>query len=231
VAETVLLIDHDQEALNGLLPIFVSEGYRLHHATPGLDAIRRMRVDRPDLVILALCPEESNWDFCRRLMTFLDTPLLLLLSTKNPMDRVIGLELGADDCMDQPVIAEEVLARVRALLRRGELPVSRLQRSYYVDGDLVVDLTRAEAQLKGEPILLTPIEFRLLSCLITNVGEVLSHEQLARGAWGFEYSGASRPIKQYIYQLRQKLEPTPHHPKRIMTRRGRGYVFKSVEEG
>jgi DNA-binding response OmpR family regulator len=230
VAETVLLIDHDKEALNRLRPTFLSEGYRLQYATPGLDAIRRTLADKPDLVILGLCPQDSDWDFCRRLMTFLDSPLLLLLATKKAMDRVVGLELGADDCMVEPIIPEELMARVRALLRRSNLQVSRSKQSYYVDGDLVVDLTRAEAQLDGQPILLTPTEFRLISCLIMNVGEVLSHEQLARRVWGLDYDGAHAAIKQYVYQLRQKLEPAPHHPKRILTLRGRGYLFRSVTE-
>jgi DNA-binding response OmpR family regulator len=230
VAGTVLLIDKNQETLGRLRRTFLLEGYGLQHAKPGVDAIRRMLVDGPDLVILGLCPEKSDWHFCRRLLTFLDCPLLLLLSTTNTRERVIGLELGADDCMVEPIIPEEVIARVRALLRRGKLQASRMQQSYFVDGGLVVDLTRAEAQLDGQPIQLTPTEFRLLSCLITNVGEVLSHEQLARRVWGFEYDGAHAAIKQYVYQLRQKLEPAPHHPKRIITRRGRGYVLRSVAE-
>jgi DNA-binding response OmpR family regulator len=189
-----------------------------------------MLAERPDLVILDLCAEESDWRFCRRLLTFLDCPLLLLLSTTNTMDRIIGLELGADDCMVKPVLTEEVVARVRALLRRSRSPIARSRRSYFVDGDLVVDLTRAEATLSGRPVPLTPTEFRLLSCMVRNVGEVLSHKQMAQELWGEEHDGARSAIKQYVYQLRQKLECTPSHPIRILTRRGRGYLFSSVTE-
>ena len=230
MADTVLLIDKDEAAVSTLRSAFVSEGYRLDHATPGPDAIRRMLTDRPDLVILGLCAEENGWRFCRRLLTFLDGPLLLLLSTTNTMDSIVGLELGADDCMVKPVLSREVVARVRALLRRSRSPVPRSQRSYFVDEDLVVDLTRAEAKLDGRPVPLTPTEFRLLTCLVRNAGEVLSHEQLARGIWGAEYAGARSAIKQHVCQLRQKLERSPSHPQRILTRRGQGYLFRSVAE-
>lgn len=228
--ESILLIAEDQEALSRLYSSLCLEGYRMDRATPGPGAIRRTLADRPDLVILNICPHDRQWHFCRRLLTFLDSPLLLLLSTTNTMDRVIGLELGADDCMVKPILSEEVIARARALLRRGDPQAPVLKRRYFADGDLVVDLTRAEAHLNGQPVLLTPTEFRLLSCLIMNAGEVLSHEQLARRVWGFEYTGARGAIKQYICQLRKKLEPTPHHPQRIITRWGRGYVFRPKTE-
>jgi two-component system KDP operon response regulator KdpE len=189
-----------------------------------------MLIHQPDLVILGMDSQDKEWQFCRRLLTFLDRPLLLLLSTTNQLDRVRGLELGADDCMVKPVFMVEVLARARALLRRSEVRISRSQRSYFVDEDLVVDLTRREVWLNGQPVALTPTEFRFLSCFVEHVGEVLSHERLASRVWGPDHTNADDAIKLYVHQLRQKLEPDPNQPRRFVTRRGEGYVLRPLAD-
>jgi two-component system response regulator VicR len=230
VTASILVIDDDLTVVKELEPAFLSEGYGVNHAFPGLDAIRRMLVEDPDLVILGVDSRDQDWQFCRRLLTFLDKPLLLLLSTKNRLDRVKGLELGADDCMIKPALTVEVIARTRALLRRSETQASRARRSYFVDDDLVIDLTRREVWRNGEPISLTPTEFRFLCCFTRHVGEVLSHERLTMQVWGPGYAGARDAIKLYVHQLRQKLEPDPHRPQRILTRRGEGYVFRSLAD-
>jgi two-component system alkaline phosphatase synthesis response regulator PhoP len=193
-----------------------------------LEAIRKMLVEAPDLVILGVNCFTGNWQFCHRLLAFVDQPLLLLLSTSNPMDKVRGLELGADDCMVRPVSAIEFVARVRALLRRNDLGTQRTKRGYFVDDDLVVDLTRQEVWLGGQPLALTPTEFRLLSCFAQHVDEVLSHERLTMQVWGSDYSDARESIKQHVHHLRQKIEPNPRHPQRILTRRGEGYQFRAL---
>ncbi len=230
VTRSLLLIDDDQELVRELHLALVQEGYGVTHASPGLKAIRKMLTDEPDLVILGLNSRQQDWQFCCRLLAFLDKPLLLLLSTTNNMDRVRGLELGADDCMIKPFITVEVLARVRALLRRSESQALRSRRSYFVDEELVVDLTRREVWLHGRPVSLTPTEFRLLYCLTQHAGEVLSHERLTMQVWGPDYSDARDAIKQYVHQLRQKLEVNPSHPQRILTRRGEGYLFRSLAD-
>ena len=224
----VLFIDDDIAILKELQPAFLAEGYLLGHALPGLDAIRKMLIDQPDLVILGINSKEKDWQFCHRLLTFLDRPLLLLLSTVNKLDRVKGLELGADDCMTKPVLTVEVLARARALLRRSDSRISRSERSYFVDEDLVIDLTRREVWLNGQPIAVTPTEFRLLSCFTMHVGEVVPYERLILQVWGPDYPGARHSIKLYVHQLRQKLEPDPGQPRRIVTRRGEGYMFRAL---
>lgn len=230
VTASILLIDKDVSVDSKLQPAFAREGYSLKHVLPGLDAIRMMLVDEPDLVILGLGPQEREWEFCRRLLAFLDRPLLLLLSTANKLDRVKGLEAGADDCMLKPVLTEEVIARARVLLRRSAYQAHRSKRSYFVDEDLVVDLTRREVWLNQEPVRLTPTEFRFLSCFTEHVGQVMSHERLVSYVWGPEYAGARDAVKLYVHQLRKKLEPHRERPQRFVTRRGEGYLFRALTD-
>jgi DNA-binding response OmpR family regulator len=216
VTTTILLIDRDSSVDRTLQPAFAREGYSLEYVAPGLDAIRAMLVD------------ETDWEFCRRLLAFLDRPLLLLLSTANKLDRVKGLEFGADDCMIKPFLTEEVIARTRVLLRRSTHQAHRSKRSYFVDGNLVIDLTRREVWLDEEPVRLTPIEFRFLSCFTEHAGQVLSHERLVNYVWGPGFTGARDSVKLYVHQLRKKLEPDRDRPQRIVTRRGEGYLFRAL---
>lgn len=225
---SILLIDEDPSAESKLGPALGQAGYRVAHAVPGLAAMRTMLVEEPDLVILGVNCRDGDWNFCRRVLNFLDKPLLLLLLTSNPLDQVKGLELGADDCMLKPISRIELLARVRALLRRQDLISQRARRGYFVDDDLVVDATRREVWLNGQPVTLTPTEFRFLCCFTQHVGEVLSHERLTMQVWGPNCPEARDSIKQYVHQLRQKLEPNPRHPQRILTRRGEGYLFQPL---
>jgi DNA-binding response OmpR family regulator len=230
VTANVLIIDDDVVVVKELQPAFMQAGYRVDHVVPGLDALRKMLKDEPDLVILGINSEEKGWHFCRRLLTFLDKPLLLLLSTANTLDGVKGLELGADDYMIKPVLTVEAIARARALLRRSKSRSRRSRQSYFVDEDLVIDLTRRQVWLNGHPVALTPTEFKFLSCFTKHVGEVLSHERLMLNVWGPSYAGARDAIKLYVHQLRQKLEVDPRRPRRILTRRGEGYVFRSLTD-
>ena len=227
---SILLIDKDVSVDRKLQPAFAREGYALEYVLPGLDAIRTMLVDEPDLVILGLGPQEKDWEFCRRLLAFLDKPLLLLLSTGNKLDRVKGLEVGADDCMIKPVLTEEVIARARVLLRRTTYQAYRTKRSYFVDNNLVIDLTRREVWLNEQPVRLTPTEFRFLSCFTEHVGQVMSHERLVNYVWGPGFSGARDEVKLYVHQLRKKLEPDRDEPQRIVTRRGEGYLFRALAD-
>jgi DNA-binding response OmpR family regulator len=227
----LLLIHDDHASVRELHLALVQEGYRVDHTSLGVDAIRTMLAGDTDLVILGINSRQRDWQFCCQLLAFLDKPLLLLLSTANHLDRVRGLELGADDCMLKPLLLAEVLARVGALLRRSETRASRSRRRYFVDEELVVDLARREVWLDGRPVALTPTEFRFLCCFTQHVGEVLTHERLTMGVWGPDYADARDAIKQYVHQLRQKLELNPRHPQRILTRRGEGYLFRALTNG
>jgi len=225
---SVLVIDDDVATVEEIQRALAQDGYQVALAQPGVDALRKMLLHEPDLVILGVSGKETDWQFCRRLLTFLEQPLLLLLGTKNRMDRVQGLELGADDCMIKPILDIELVARTRALLRRSMSPISRQKRSLFVDGELVVDLTRKEIRVNDDPIALTPTEFRLLTCFTNNVGEVVSHDRICTYVWGTDCSGSRDMLKPHIHNLRKKLEPDPSHPQRILTRRGEGYLFRRL---
>lgn len=226
-----LLLIHDYDASYRELHIaLVQAGYRVDQASVGMDGIRTMLTGQPDLVLVGIDNQQQHWQFCCQLLSYLDKPLLLLLSTGSHLDRVRGLHLGADDCMVEPLLLAEVLARVDALLRRGEARVSSSRQRYFVDEELVVDLVCREAWLCGRPVELTPTEFRLLCCLTQHVGEVLPHERLASFVWGSESADARDAIKQYVHRLRQKLELNPRHPTRILTRRGEGYMFRGLAD-
>lgn len=226
----VLVVDNDRASASDLLSALEQEGYRSVHVLPGAQAIRRALMEEPDLVIMGIDSQKEDWRWCCRFLSFWEKPLLLLLSTTNKLDRVKGLELGADDCMIKPAHSMEVVARVRALLRRTGSSRQRSERSYLVDNNLVVDLSRREVWLDNKPIALTPTEFQLLFCFTRHVGEILSHEQLARQLWGPDCPSDQAAIKQYVYQLRQKLEPDPSRPQRIVSRRGQGYIFQLLAD-
>jgi two-component system KDP operon response regulator KdpE len=223
----LLLIDADEDLLASLQPLLIQEGFRVDHERLGLDAIRKLLVMEPDVVILGIGNRDQDWQFCRRLLTFLDRPLMLLLSSRDDRDRVKALNWGADDCMGKPFFKEEFIARIRALMRRGAA-ISRSSHSYFVDEGLVIDLTRREVWFNDEPVSLTPTEFRFLTCFAAHEGQVLSHDQLMMHVWGAKHSCTRDSIKLYVYQLRQKIESDPGNPRRILTRRGEGYLFQRL---
>jgi DNA-binding response OmpR family regulator len=225
---TILLIEDDLATIRDVYPVLGREGYRVDHVLPGLSAIRKVLVDEPDLVILGIQKSAREWDFCRQLVTFLDRPLFLLLSSANELDRAKGLELGADDCMAKPVLTVEFVARVRALLRRGSSESSGRQRSFFVDGDLVVDLTQREVRLNGEPVALSAKQFCILACLVRYVEDVVSLETILLEVWGPNHKASGYNLKPHIHHLRQKLEPDPHRPRRIVTQRGEGYMLRRI---
>ena len=226
--ESILVIDRDAASIRELERALTQEGYPVHRVAPGVDALRELLIHEPDLVILGVGGAKKDWDFCRWLLTFLEKPLLLLLSTENRLDRIKGLELGADDCMIKPVITEEVVARTRALLRRKSVQKHRFGSSFVLDEGFVIDLASREVRLDGQPVVLAPTEFRLLCCLARHADEVVSPDRLARQVWGPE--GCSETVKVYVHSLRQKLELDPRRPQRLVTRRGAGYILRALKE-
>ena len=223
----ILLIDGDETIVESMQPVLTREGYWVDHALPHLNAIRKMLLDEPDLVILGVDPPEDGWQFCQQVLAFLEKPLLLLLSTEREADRIRGLTLGAADCVDKSASMVELVARVKALLRRTAMS-NPSRQSLFVDHDLEVDSDRREVWLGGDPVALTPTEFCILAYLVDHAGEVVSHEQLMEHVWGAECGGSTELLKPHIHHLRRKLEREPTLPRRIVTCWGRGYSFRRI---
>ena len=228
MAVRITLIDRDRPAVHEVQSTLAQAGYHVEHALPGRNAMRQVVLDEPDLVILAIEADEAGWQFFRRVLSFLEVPLLLLLAGAGCLDRATALSQGAAACLLNPVSMVELQAHVQALPRQSLSPADRRAKNYFWDGDLVVDLTRWEVKIDDEPVALTPTEFLLLACLIKHAGRVVSHDQLLLEAWGSDYDTYRESLKQYIHHLRRKLEPDPAHPRRILTRWGRGYLFQRI---
>jgi DNA-binding response OmpR family regulator len=181
-----------------------------------------------DVVVLDLIlPDGSGLDLCRSLRAESDLPIIILSARGEELDRVVGLELGADDYVPKPFSMAELLSRVRAILRRRELDRSEAGAVRHVGG-MRLDLATHEVAVDGRRVRLTPSEFRLLSVLATEPGRVFDREELMRHLWSSDFTGARRACDQHVVALRRKLERDPRHPRRLQTVRGVGYRLVAV---
>lgn len=182
-------------------------------------------VCRPDLVILDLgLPDGDGVDFVREFRTWSAAPILVLSARSTEDDKINVLDAGADDYLTKPFAVGELLARVRALLRRGR--GGELESATFAFGEVTVDFAHREVSRGGSAVKLTPIEYRLLGVLIANVGKVMTHRQLLREVWGPAYSGSSHYLRVYVGHLRHKLEHDPAQPRHVLTETGVGYRLK-----
>jgi DNA-binding response OmpR family regulator len=228
----ILLIGDDTRVLEHAGQVLGAEGYGLSRFGLGPAALRHLDECRTALVVLAGAPVERSWTFCRRLLASSGVPLLLLIVGGDEVDRVQGLELGADDCAGWPLPDAELVMRVHALLRTASQPgAARRAPGYFADGDLVVDLTRPEVWRDGEPVAVSATELRVLACFVRHMGQVVSPECLAAEVWAPVRAGTGHSVSPYIHSLRAKLEADPAHPRRILTRRGQGYLFVPLADG
>jgi two-component system alkaline phosphatase synthesis response regulator PhoP len=201
------------------------EGFRVATAGEGWEALAMAKAERPDLVILDLMlPGLSGEEVCRALRAEMDVPVLMLTARKDESDRVMGLELGADDYVTKPFSPRELTARVRAILRRT---AGRAQPAV-PDPPLLVDAERRRVAVDGRPVDLTYTEFELLRTLNASPGRVFSRDELLSRVWGQEFFGDSRTVDVHIRHLREKLGEDPVHPRFIETVRGVGYRFRET---
>jgi two-component system response regulator MprA len=218
----ILVVDDDPAVLSGLRRALTLEGYEVLVAEDGDAALAAASADGLDLVILdVMLPDIDGFEVCRRLRTRSDTPVLLLTARDTVPDRVAGLDRGADDYLVKPFALDELLARVRALLRRAQ-PQTGQVLAY---ADLVVDLTAHEASRGGEALKLTPREYELLSVFLRHPRQVLSREQLCQQVWGYAFEGESNFVDVAVKELRRKLEGDGR-PRLIQTVRGYGYALR-----
>ena len=192
-------------------------------AEPALDAVEH---EHPDIVLLDVgLPGVDGFEVLRQIRAFSDVPVLMLTARDDAMDKVKGLELGADDYVTKPFNHLELMARVKAVLRRLEMPAPTSRAPSFRSGDLEVDFAKQEARLRGERLDLTPTEYKLLYHLVRNAGHILSHGTLLAKVWGREYVDEVDYIRVYVRRLREKLGDDPERPRYIRTERGLGYRF------
>jgi len=227
VLKKVLIVEDDNDLVKLLKYNLEKEGFRVTYATDGTIALAEARRDPPDLVILDLMlPGLDGLEVCRQLRRadrFARTPVLILSARNEEADRIVGLEVGADDYVTKPFSTREVIARVRALLRRNE--PSTPQRSKLQRRELVIDPTAHIVSMGGRSIELSALEFRLLHYMAQHPGMVFSREQLLDSVWGNDRSVTPRSVDVYVRRIREKIEPQPQQPAYVQTVHGVGYRF------
>jgi two-component system KDP operon response regulator KdpE len=182
--------------------------------------------ERPDVVLLDIgLPEMSGLEVLQSIRLFSDVPIIMLTVLDDELSKVQGLELGADDYVTKPFGHLELLARVRAVLRRAQ-SLQLVHEEPFTSGDIHVDFVRREVIVRGQPVALTGTEYRLLYHLVRNAGRVMTHEALLARVWGREYTDELSYLKSYVSRLRNKLEVDPHHPEFVLTEYGIGYWFR-----
>ena len=230
MTKKILTIDDDPAFLNLVEQVLTQKGYEVLKASSGREGLRLIFDQRPDLVLLdVMIPGVDGWQVCSRIREISDIPIIMITGRhKSEEDIVRGLDYGADDYLTKPLGSRELVARVRAALRRAELPSSQdiRQGVIYSDGFLTVDITERKIIVNGKRIKLTPREFRLFTLLVENAGRILTHKQLLEKVWGWEYTDDLDYVRIYISHLRQKIEPDPSLPKYIITEPGVGYSFQ-----
>jgi DNA-binding response OmpR family regulator len=206
-------------------------GYRASTAVSAEDALALARRDRPELILLDIAlPGMDGLEALRRFRELGEVPIIFLTGLRRELDEILGLELGADDYVTKPFSPRELSSRIKALLRRAEMPAPTEKTMLEIDDRLSVDFQRHEVWVDGERVKLRPTEYRLLYHLVNNAGWVMSHEVLLAKVWGPEYRDEIQYLRLYVNYLRQKIEPDPAHPQYILTERGVGYRFVDLEE-
>jgi two-component system OmpR family response regulator len=226
-SDKILIVEDDRNLLDTLKYNLRKEGFEVVTATDGAEALNVARRDKPDLIILdIMLPKMSGFDVCRILRKEMTVPILMLTAKAEETDKIVGLEIGADDYMTKPFSLRELLARVRAMLRRVEMDVAQPEEALLKVGDIEVDTARHQVTLSGKIVELTPKEFDLLAFLARNKGLVFSRDQLLEKVWGYDFAGDTRTVDVHIRWLRQKVEPDPDQPKHLITVRGAGYKLE-----
>jgi DNA-binding response OmpR family regulator len=226
VAQRVLIVDDDANLRTALAYSLRQEGLLVLTAEDGKTALDAFHRDRPDVLVLdVMLPALDGLEVCRRIRAESDVPILMLTARDTEVDRVVGLEIGADDYLGKPFSTRELVARVRALLRRVR-PRAAAAGERHEAGGLVLDQVRHRVTRDGEEVALTPKEFDLLAFLMAHPGQVFAREQLLTSVWGYDFAGDSRTVDTHVKTLRDKLGDTAERPRWLETLRGVGYRFR-----
>jgi DNA-binding response OmpR family regulator len=226
MVRTILVVDDEPVLRETLAEALNADGFRVVTAADGREALSRFREHQPDLVVLDLMlPELSGIEVCRIIRAESGVPIVMLTAKTSELDKVVGLELGADDYVTKPFSLRELSARIRALLRRTE-QLAEAPAPLVELGALTVDLAGHRLLRDGERVPLKPKVFELLAYLLRHPGQVLTREQLLEHVWGYDYAGETRTVDVHIHWLRAAIEPDPADPAYLHTVRGVGYVFR-----
>lgn len=222
----ILVVDDEPRMVRFVRMNLELEGYQVSTAENGMEALTKVREELPDLVLLdIMMPEMDGYEALERIRQVSNVPVIMLTVKAEEEDKVRGLELGADDYVTKPFSPRELASRVKAALRRAEMPSPGQKTTLVIDEDLAVDFQRREVLVRGKRVKLRPTEYRLLYHLVNNAGWVMPHETLLSKVWGYEYRDDTQLLRLYITYLRQKIEPDPSHPRYIFNERGVGYRF------
>ncbi|MBI5549399.1 MAG: response regulator transcription factor [Deltaproteobacteria bacterium] len=223
--ESILVVEDDPSIARGLKQNLVFEGYSVEVVADGELGLRFAVDEQPDLVLLdVMLPRMNGFEVLRELRRLeVDVPVILLTAKGEEVDKVRGLDLGADDYVVKPFGLAELLARIRTVLRRRQQGERRVERTQF--GEAEVDLAGRLVTVRGQPVELTSREFDLLRLFLLREGEALAREEIIRRVWGYDYQGTDRTLDNFVSRLRQKLEPDPANPRHFLTVRGVGYRF------
>lgn len=223
-AAEILIIEDDAQIRRFLRASLAAEQYRYHEALTAAEGIAQARARQPDLVLLDLgLPDLDGLEVIRQVRETSQVPIVVLSARGQEKDKIEALDLGADDFVSKPFAVGELLARIRSALRRSATIRDAREGTVFEAGELTVDLDARVARVRGEEIHLTPIEFRLLECLIRHAGKVVTQRQLLVEVWGPQHSEQSQYLRVYVAQLRRKLETDPSRPRYLRTEPGVGY--------
>lgn len=223
----ILIVDDEPSITEFVSYAMQKEGYETDIASDGETALKMLEEKHYDLFVLdIMLPGIDGYDLCRRIRAKMDTPILFLSARDSELNKVVGLELGADDYLAKPFGVRELMARTRALLRRSQPNDSLSSASEICAGGITLDEDAHTANGNKGPIDLTPREFELLACLMRNAGKVVSREDLLHDAWGWEFITETKTVDTHIKRLRDKIEAAGYDPKLVETVRGYGYRFK-----
>ncbi len=234
MSDRILFVDDESTLVETISFQLKNQGYEVITAMDGEAALAQARSYKPDLIILdIMLPKLDGFEVCRILRKEMNSPILMLTARDDEIDRVVGLEVGADDYLTKPFSMRELFARVKALLRRvrlikDEIATSKIPSTEKsLHGDIAIDLDKREVYLDDHPVALKPKEYELLLYLAEHAGRVIPRDTLLEKVWGWEYTGGSRTVDVHIRWLREKLEKDPSHPRHFMTIRSIGYRFES----
>ena len=223
----VLVVDDEETMVRSLSTLLRQEGYEVVAATDGQQALDTARAERPDLILLdVMLPGVDGLEVCRQIRVWSTVQIIMLTAKTAEVDKVVGLEVGADDYVTKPFSGRELVARVRANLRRLQMDVEHEQQERFQRGDVVMDVGRRRVVVRGLEATLSPKEFDLLKVLMSRPGRVLGRDFLLNQVWGEDFFGDTRTLDVHIRWLREKIEETPSHPTYIQTVHGVGYRFQ-----